>query len=96
MSVFFRKQRCYSVTFIICAEHIKWLQPRKCSKDIYHSFSGVHIVADFQIPKPQHLFKLPIIRCENANTGGGVIFVILIQQVRRKSPRRIALAVLRR
>ncbi len=29
---------------------------------------------------------------KNADTGGGIIFIILIQQVRRKSPRRIAFA----
>lgn len=45
-----------------------------------------------QVSGSKLLLHIPIVLPEYGNPGSGIIFVVLVQQMYRKSPRRIAFA----
>ena len=78
---FFGKEICHTFLFRFGVEHIKGAEPMECLKDVQHTLAGFEKIFLIHIPDFKGLLQMPIIRCEHGNTGGGVVFVKLIQQM---------------
>ena len=79
--IFFRKELCHSFPFRFGIKHIKRTQPRERRKNIQHTLAGFKKILYIHIANFKGSFQMPVIRCEHGNTGGGIVFIKLIQQM---------------